>query len=108
MKANIDAKEISELRSLNTPPRRLCEVMIAVCILLDKDPSWKECRKLFTNPRKFKQMLDQYDTSKVTPLMKNKIKEYVENHDFNAESLKQVSIVASALFEWVLEVNSVC
>ena len=85
MKANICAYNMQELKSFARPPTCVISLISAAYILLvqDKVPTWIECRKMLANTNQLLRMLKKYDTSKVTPSMKNKIKEYVDEPYFN-------------------------
>ena len=98
------------IKSFANPPKYVFIVTSAVYILLvqDKVPTWGECKKILANTAQLKKILDEYYPSKVTPSMKNKIKEYVEKPDFNTDVVMQVASACAALCEWVLEVYSAC
>ena len=110
MKANISTSDLKEIKSFANPPVYVFIVTSAAYILLvqDKVPTWVECKKMLANPAQLNKMLDEYDTSKVTPSMKNKIKKFVEKPNFNKDEVKKVSCACAALCEWVLEVYSAC
>ena len=71
-----------------------------------KVPTWDEVKQLFADTNKLKQIIDEYDTSRTTPIMKEKSKEYGGRPEFTVEFITGLSVAAGQLWEWVLEVYS--
>lgn len=110
MKAGICTQNIQELKSFATPPQEVVSVISAAYILLvqDKVPTWAECKKMLLNTNQLLRMVKEYDTSKVTPSMKDKVRVYVEEPYFNKAFVMKVSSSCAPLCEWVLEVYYAC
>ena len=109
MKTTINKNDLMELKSLVSPQVLVKTTMEAVHILLmDKVPTWKECQKIMADPSQLKQQMDEYDTSKVTPSMKEKLKVIIERPDFTIERITCVSKASLGVFKWVMEVYSTC
>ena len=112
MKCNVNKCDLMELRSLATPPVLVITTMKAVYILLndtkDSLPKdlWKECQRMMADSAKFLKTLEEYDTSKVTPSMKEKLKVIVERPDFTIERMRNSSKACVGIFQWVMEVYS--
>ena len=109
MKGNIDIHTLKELKSMAKPPHDVKVMMEAVYILFyDKVPTWKESHNLLSNDRNLKEMIDEYDSSKVTASMKEKLKFIVERPDFTVDVMKSKSLATAELTEWVIGTYNSC
>lgn len=107
MNLKCDLPDLVTFKSFSTPPGSTFNVMSAVCVLLyDEVPSQQKCKIHFSDPRKLKKMVEEYDARQVTPSMKVKLKEFVEHPEFSPEKQLKYSKAASALCEWVLAMYS--
>ena len=107
MKSTIDINDIKELRSACNPSESMQILMEAVHILFkDKKALWQECKIMMSDHKGLKQQMDEYDTSKVTPSMKEKLKVIVERPDFTIERMRNSSKACVGIFQWVMEVYS--
>ncbi len=105
MNVNVKRSEINELKRLVSPPCLVKEVLFATHILLYDDiPSWKKCQMMLANPVEFLRKINEYDTSRVTPSMKEKLKPICENSELTYDRIIQVSVAASAIGEWVMQI----
>eukprot|EP00397_Hematodinium_sp_SG-2012_P000140 GEMP01000140.1.p1 GENE.GEMP01000140.1~~GEMP01000140.1.p1 ORF type:complete len:2733 (+),score=458.69 GEMP01000140.1:292-8199(+) len=99
---SLDKKDIQEVKSFSKPPALVEVVLGAVCLLMGKKESWDEAKKLM-NDSNFLQSLKSYDkealslNSKLTA----KMQKYVKREDFQAETVKKVSLAAMSLCMWV-------
>ena len=85
----LDKKAIQEVKSFSTPPPLVATVLEAVCIMMDKPPTWKEGKKLL-GQMDFLDQLKNYDKDSIKAKHIKKLKKYVANPDFTAENVKKV------------------
>ncbi len=95
----LDKKAIQEVKSFTTPPPLVATVLEAVCIMMDKPPTWKEGKKLL-GQMDFLDQLKNYDKDAIKAKHIKKLKKYIMNPDFAAENVKKVSSAACCLCMW--------
>ena len=108
MRDHVRKCDIVELKSMAAPPEHVKTTMSAVYILLmDKLPTWKECQKMMADMA-FLQKLADFDTSKVTPSMKEKLKVIIEQPDFNNDNTRNCTKALTGIYDWVMDIYSSC
>ena len=97
----LDKKSIGELKTFVQPPRMVGVVMEAVCLLLKKNPTWVEAKKLL-GTLDFLDQLKNYDKDNMKDKLVRKVKKYTDMEEFTAEKVAKVSIAAMSLSMWVI------
>ncbi len=101
---SVSLGDIVELKSLASPPVLVKEVLSATHILLYGDvASWNKCKAMVANTHEFLKLMKEFETSKVTPSMKEKLKPICEKSEFTYEHISKVSKAAANLCKWVLD-----
>jgi dynein heavy chain len=96
----LDKAAITEVKNFKQPPALVETTMEAVCILLDrKPPSWKEGKKLL-NEMDFIDQLLKYDKDNIDARKIRKLRKYINNPEFNSDTIKKVSSAAMCLCMW--------
>ncbi|CEM09924.1 unnamed protein product [Vitrella brassicaformis CCMP3155] len=107
--------DITEVKSMKSPPPGVVLVMEALCIMFGiapkkvptadgkgkKDDYWEPAKKSLLGDAKFLQRLFEYDKDNIAPAIMEKIKPYEINPDFDPEVIKKASVAATGLCKWV-------
>lgn len=93
----LDKGDIGEMKNYAKPPDDLVLVMDAVCVLLDKKTGWDEAKKLMANPNGFIETLKGYDKDNIPAKVLKKLKKYVENPNFEPDSIAKKSVAGKSI-----------
>ncbi|VDI05828.1 Hypothetical predicted protein [Mytilus galloprovincialis] len=97
----INKGSLTELKSFTKPPQLVKMVMEAVCILLNRTPSWEQSKKLLSDVNNFMQQIQNYDKDNISPEVITKIRnEYTSDPEFSVEKAKNVSMAIWKLCSW--------
>ncbi|RYH30478.1 hypothetical protein EON65_05000, partial [archaeon] len=112
----INPNDINEIKALSKPPEKIRMVCKAVCIMLDikpvripdpADPSkriidfWGPSQKMLSDSG-FLNSLMNFDKDNINPKIVAEIKkEFIENSEFNPESIAKASKAAEGMCRWV-------
>ncbi|GBG26414.1 Dynein heavy chain 7, axonemal [Hondaea fermentalgiana] len=112
----LSKSDITEVKSMKSPPDGVKLVMEALCIMMNvkpikaKDPNdaskkindyWEPAKKtLLSDPKLLKTLID-YDKDNIDPKVVQKATTYVENPDFDPEKIKKASRAAYGLCCWI-------
>jgi dynein heavy chain, axonemal len=97
---SISKSDITIVKTFTSPPPLVKTVMESVCIMFDMKPDWDSSKKLLGDSQ-FLDKLKTYDKDNIDEKLLRKIKPYLDNPDFNTESVKKVSSAAAGLCMWV-------
>ena len=111
----ISKKDITEIKTVQTPHPKVIMVMSAVMILLNTEPEkkmnpqtqkreinfWEPAKKAMNGSDFLKSLLD-YPSEEVDEKHIKKLAEFTGDESFNKDTLKGVSLVAANLAGWVL------
>ncbi|KAJ3111626.1 Dynein heavy chain 6, axonemal [Phlyctochytrium bullatum] len=100
----LDKKDIAELKVFTKPPDLVLMVMEAVCILFKVKPDWDNSKKLLSDPQ-FMRKMTEYDKDNIPESITKKLKKYVENPSFNADSVEKVSKACKSMVMWVIAMD---
>jgi len=106
--------DITEMKSMKTPPKGVKLVMEGVCVLLEIKPEkiasedgkgkvndyWKPSQKLLGESVFMQRLLD-YDKENIPPAVIVQIKTYVANPEFMPAVIEKQSKAATGLCKWV-------
>ncbi|KAL0235884.1 hypothetical protein GEMRC1_002466 [Eukaryota sp. GEM-RC1] len=103
--------DVVEIRSMRNPPKPVRLVLEAICIMRGVKPIrkpgtkekdyWEPSTKLLSNVTEFFNSLYQYDADNIPASVVNNIAPYIVSEDFTIPAIKQASVPAGALCEWV-------
>ncbi|KAJ3267030.1 Dynein heavy chain 6, axonemal [Chytriomyces hyalinus] len=97
----LEKKDIAELKVFSKPPDLVLLVLEAICILFKVKPDWESSKKLLSDPQLMKKMAE-YDKDNIPEAMTKKLRKYIENPSFNAESVEKVSKACKSMCMWAI------
>jgi len=98
----IDKKEISEVRSFRNPPTVVRLVGEAICLYLNKTPSYENFKQLLVSD--FTNKLKEYNINNISEYTINKLKKYIDDPSFTPDNIKKYSQISVYLCAWVIAV----
>ena len=93
--------EISEVKSMTSPPAGVVKTMEMVCLLLGQTPDWDTAKKQLSNVN-FLRDLQQYDKDNIADKSIKRLQKYTSDPELTEERMLQVSRAGAALLSWVL------
>jgi len=110
----LNKKDLTELKSLKTPPAGIDDVTAAVMVLFSppagvaKDRSWQGAQKMMASVDRFIQDLKNFkgeiDAERVPAGNFKGVRPYLANPSFKAELIKNKSKAAAGLCDWVVNI----
>ncbi|CAK9103626.1 Dynein axonemal heavy chain 7 (Axonemal beta dynein heavy chain 7) (Ciliary dynein heavy chain 7) (Dynein heavy chain-like protein 2) (hDHC2) [Durusdinium trenchii] len=112
----LSKNDITEVKSMKSPPDGVKLVMEAMCVMMHvkpikaKDPNdpnkkindyWEPAKKQLLGDPKLLTNLVEYDKDNIDPKVITKANAYVENPDFDPEKIKKASNAAYGLCCWI-------
>ncbi|RNA25149.1 dynein heavy chain axonemal [Brachionus plicatilis] len=101
---SIDKLKITEIKAHANPPRIIAYVLESVLILLRKEPTITQTRRLLADPHLI-EILQNFDVQSVDSTTLKKLKIFTSMESFNYESVLTVSQPIACLLKWVKEVE---
>jgi len=99
----INKSQISEIRSFKNPPSIVSLVGEAICLYVNKTPSYENFKGLLVNPD-FIDKLKEYNFNNISEYTMNKLKKYIDDPRFTLENIKKYSQMSVYLAAWVIAV----
>jgi len=99
--ANIDPRDLNEIKALKKPPLVIANVMTATAIILGhKIKEWKDVQRILSN--KFKPQLINFDTYTLTKELRQRVyRKYASKETFTFERVNVANKVCGNLVLWV-------
>ncbi|GBG24746.1 Cytoplasmic dynein 2 heavy chain 1 [Hondaea fermentalgiana] len=99
----IKSEHLNELRSLNTPPEPVRDVLSAVLMLLGiRDTSWMSIKRFLGN-RGVKEDILNFDTQRITADIRSQVMKLLRSKgsSFERSAIQRVSVAAAPMAAWV-------
>ena len=93
--------EISEVKSMASPPAGVIKTMETVCLLLNQTPDWETAKKVLANVNFLKE-LQSFDKDNIPDKTIKKLQKYTADPELTDERMQQVSRAGAALLSWVM------
>ncbi|CAF0712113.1 unnamed protein product [Brachionus calyciflorus] len=101
---SIEKVKITEIKAYANPPRIVAYVLEAVLILLQREPTITEARRLLADPY-LVDRLRNFDVKSVDGMVLRKLKILTNMENFEYELVAKMSQPIACLLKWVKEVE---
>jgi dynein heavy chain len=97
----ISKTSYNELKSYTNPPIQFILVGNCICVLYTIKPSFDNFKKILAQST-FLDSLKTYDKDNVSSQKIDQLSKYINNPDFNQESMKKFPNALITLFNWIM------
>ena len=105
--AALEAKDVVEMGSFNTPHEKVALVVEPIMMLMGQKKDWKTAQQQMKKSTQFLDKLKNFDVASIDEKKIQKIrKEYLSKPDFNPAAVTKVSSAAGALATWIVALSS--
>ncbi|XP_030382586.1 dynein heavy chain 2, axonemal, partial [Scaptodrosophila lebanonensis] len=101
----LNKKDISEVKSYGRPPMKIEKVMEAVLILLGKDPTWENAKKVLSEST-FLNDLKNFDRDHISDKTLKRIANYTKNPELEPDKVAVVSLACKSLMQWIIAIEN--
>ena len=101
----LNKNDITEIKSFAKPPPLVQTTMEAVCILKGEKTDWDTAKKMMGDGNFLKSLFD-FDKDNISEAKIKKLQKYINNEDFNPDSVGRVSKAAKSLCMWVCAMDT--
>ncbi|XP_041639844.1 dynein heavy chain 1, axonemal [Cheilinus undulatus] len=112
---SLNKNDVTEVRAMQRPPRGVKLVIEAVCIMKGIKPKkvpgekpgtkiddyWEPGKSLLQDPAKFLESLFKYDKDNIPDSMISLVQPYIDNEEFQPNSISKVSKACTSICQWV-------
>ncbi|KAH7825191.1 dynein haevy chain 4, outer dynein arm beta [Monocercomonoides exilis] len=106
----LNKPNLTELKSLASPPSDVVDVGAAVLILMSppsgvaRDLSWNSVKKMMGQVDRFLEQLQTFDKDHIPPANLKAVQPYLDRESFNGDSIMKKSVAAAGLCKWVINI----
>ncbi|XP_026839391.1 dynein heavy chain 2, axonemal [Drosophila erecta] len=101
----LNKKDISEVKSYGRPPMKIEKVMEAVLILLGKEPTWENAKKVLSEST-FLNDLKNFDRDHISDKTLKRIAIYTKNPELEPDKVAVVSLACKSLMQWIMAIEN--
>ena len=101
----LNKKDVAEVKSYGRPPMKIEKVMEAVLILLGKEPTWENAKKVLGEAT-FLNDLKNFDRDNVSDKTLKKIGIYTKNPELEPDKVAIVSVACKSLMQWIMAIEN--
>lgn len=101
----LNKKDISEVKSYGRPPMKIEKVMEAVLILLGKEPTWENAKKVLSEST-FLNDLKNFDRDHISDKTLKRIAMYTKNPELEPDKVAVVSLACKSLMQWIMAIEN--
>ncbi|XP_004521647.2 dynein heavy chain 2, axonemal [Ceratitis capitata] len=101
----LSKKDVAEVKSYGRPPMKIEKVMEAVLILLGKEPTWENAKKVLGEVN-FLNDLKNFDRDHVTDKTLKRIGLYTKNPELEPDKVAIVSVACKSLMQWIMAIEN--
>ena len=102
---SLNKGDITEIKSMSSPPQRVKLVIEAVQLLLGEKAGWESAKKMM-GAYAFLDRLREYDKDDVPAPVLKALKTYIDNEEFQPELVQKSSVAAMSLCLWVRAIDN--
>ncbi|CAF3056070.1 unnamed protein product [Rotaria socialis] len=106
----LNRNNLTELKSFATPPAAILKVTASIQILMaqqgrvPRDRTWNAAKKTMGDVGQFLNSLLTYDKNHIPESSLKAVEEYLRDPDFNPDAIRRVSLAASGLCAWAINI----
>ncbi|XP_034489366.1 dynein heavy chain 2, axonemal-like, partial [Drosophila innubila] len=101
----LNKKDIAEVKSYGRPPMKIEKVMEAVLILLGKEPTWENAKKVLSEST-FLNDLKNFDRDHISEKILKRIALYTKNPELEPDKVAVVSVACKSLMLWIMAIEN--
>ncbi|XP_037928394.1 dynein heavy chain 2, axonemal [Teleopsis dalmanni] len=101
----LNKKDIAEVKSYGRPPMKIEKVMEAVLILLGKEPTWENAKKVLSD-QNFLNDLRFFDRDNISDKTLKRIALYTKNPELEPDKVAIVSLACKSLMLWIIAIEN--
>ncbi|KAM7351793.1 dynein heavy chain 2, axonemal kl-2 isoform 2-T2 [Cochliomyia hominivorax] len=101
----LNKKDVAEVKSYGRPPMKIEKVMEAVLILIGKEPTWENAKKVLGEAT-FLNDLKNFDRDNVSDKTLKRIALYTKNPELEPEKVAVVSVACKSLMQWIMAIEN--
>lgn len=101
----LNKKDIAEVKSYGRPPMKIEKVMEAVLILLGKEPTWENAKKVLSEST-FLNDLKNFDRDHISEKTLKRIALYTKNPELEPDKVAIVSVACKSLMLWIMAIEN--
>lgn len=96
----LNKKDIGEIKAYNKPPQLVADVLGAVMILRESEPTWEESKRQLGGATFIKELVE-FDKDHISDKILKRITQICSKQDFKPDIVEGVSFASMSLCKWV-------